>query len=615
MALTGSPPLANYLDLLQLENSGSGLPVATPQTVYDGAGNASLLELSQQSIAFTGILSCSVATGLIMDTGVSLTGDELISDKITYKTNTDVGIFFGSGDPESAVVASPGSVFLRDDGTLGSSFYIKEAGTGNTGWTPVELVDSFLDLSDTPGSYMASRWVKVNAGGNALEFISFDPIEKPSGAAQGEILYFDGSAWDNLGVGTSGQVLITQGAGANPAWSTPGWITLPASPAQGQVLYHNGTAWAALSPGTSGQVLTTNGAAANPSWEDAVTGGANVFTDLTDVPATYSGGTEFVMVNSAGDGLEFVDPATALAGYIPDPGAAAEGDLLYWDGAAWANLALGANGEVLKSTGSALDWGTVPSGGSKEYVTTEYDTGDTWRGKPIYAVIVDFGAGPNNTTKSVDSGLAVNDVFHVVDMQVMANDPQYGWLAREDSENKASFTYNKLDYKVYCTTSNDLSGVEYQVLLKYIKEPAVMSGTDPHIIATISGGTWAGLAPGVHLLTPDNWAYTYAPTGTVLSLSSLQCTWEWTASASAKNYKISLHAQLNSALRNSTGRLSSVDGTVTVADSRSYTGAAVAPYTGAIAIGDRLFDTYTVGGVTITLGRASTFITNPPQTP
>ncbi len=38
--------------------------------------------------------------------------------------------------------------------------------------------------------------------------------------AQGDVPYFDGTIWTRLGAGTSGKVLKTQGAGANPAWST-----------------------------------------------------------------------------------------------------------------------------------------------------------------------------------------------------------------------------------------------------------------------------------------------------------------------------------------------------------------------------------------------------------
>ncbi len=39
--------------------------------------------------------------------------------------------------------------------------------------------------------------------------------------AQGEVIYFNGTEWKRLGVGTSGQVLATGGAAANPSWVTP----------------------------------------------------------------------------------------------------------------------------------------------------------------------------------------------------------------------------------------------------------------------------------------------------------------------------------------------------------------------------------------------------------
>jgi len=48
------------------------------------------------------------------------------------------------------------------------------------------------------------------------------------------------------------------------------------STTQGAVLYRNASAWTALTPGTSGQLLSTQGAAANPIWVTA-TGGAGDF--------------------------------------------------------------------------------------------------------------------------------------------------------------------------------------------------------------------------------------------------------------------------------------------------------------------------------------------------
>ncbi len=45
-----------------------------------------------------------------------------------------------------------------------------------------------------------------------------DAIEAPSNAAQGDILYYDGSSWTRLPAGTAGQLLATGGSGANPSW-------------------------------------------------------------------------------------------------------------------------------------------------------------------------------------------------------------------------------------------------------------------------------------------------------------------------------------------------------------------------------------------------------------
>ncbi len=45
-------------------------------------------------------------------------------------------------------------------------------------------------------------------------------ITSIAGLAQGDVLYYNGTAWVRLGAGTSGQFLKTNGTGANPSWST-----------------------------------------------------------------------------------------------------------------------------------------------------------------------------------------------------------------------------------------------------------------------------------------------------------------------------------------------------------------------------------------------------------
>lgn len=51
---------------------------------------------------------------------------------------------------------------------------------------------------------------------------------------------------------------------------------------QGQILYRNATTWVPLAPGSSGQLLQSGGAAANPSWTTA--SGTGTVTTLTSAP-------------------------------------------------------------------------------------------------------------------------------------------------------------------------------------------------------------------------------------------------------------------------------------------------------------------------------------------
>lgn len=56
----------------------------------------------------------------------------LTTDYTDFAANA--GRFTGTGTPEGAVAAGVGSSFARADGGAASAFYVKESGTGNTGW-------------------------------------------------------------------------------------------------------------------------------------------------------------------------------------------------------------------------------------------------------------------------------------------------------------------------------------------------------------------------------------------------------------------------------------------------------------------------------------------------
>lgn len=41
---------------------------------------------------------------------------------------------FGEGSPEAVVAAPVGTLYMREDGGAGTTLYVKESGSGDTGW-------------------------------------------------------------------------------------------------------------------------------------------------------------------------------------------------------------------------------------------------------------------------------------------------------------------------------------------------------------------------------------------------------------------------------------------------------------------------------------------------
>lgn len=92
------------------------------------------------------------------------------------------------------------------------------------------------------------------------------------GSTRGAVVYRGAAGWAVLAPGTSGYALVSNGAGADPSYQA---VTADIqalldsiSTTQGAILYRNASDWVALSPGTDGQVLQTQGAGANPQWQD-----------------------------------------------------------------------------------------------------------------------------------------------------------------------------------------------------------------------------------------------------------------------------------------------------------------------------------------------------------
>ena len=72
------------------------------------------------------------------------------------------------------------------------------------------------------------------------------------------------------------------------------------SPAQGDLVYYSGTAWVRLSPGTSGQFLKTQGAGANPTWASTTENTKQFFTSSGTF--TTPTGVSIVYITEVGGG-------------------------------------------------------------------------------------------------------------------------------------------------------------------------------------------------------------------------------------------------------------------------------------------------------------------------
>lgn len=53
---------------------------------------------------------------------------------LIFGSGTGVSVYTGTGSPEGVISAIVGSTYHRTDGGAGTSFYVKESGTNNTGW-------------------------------------------------------------------------------------------------------------------------------------------------------------------------------------------------------------------------------------------------------------------------------------------------------------------------------------------------------------------------------------------------------------------------------------------------------------------------------------------------
>lgn len=210
------------------------------------------------SPSFTG--QTSVAAGSAAAPSVTVTGD------------TNTGIYFPAADTVGISTGGTLRVSVDSSGSLVTA--------GN-----IELGNA----SDTTIS-------RVSAGVIAVEGVTvpLNSVTSTHTAQQIEL----GNATDTTLTRLAAGVIGIEGNQV---------ITASGTAAQGDVLYYNGTAWVRLAAGTSGQFLKTNGAGANPAWASETIGGVTLLSTLTTTSGTTQAtptlnltGYKFLRINWVG---------------------------------------------------------------------------------------------------------------------------------------------------------------------------------------------------------------------------------------------------------------------------------------------------------------------------
>lgn len=130
-------PSNQTLSIISDDANGVGTQgVKIERTNRVGSGNAGIMAWVYDGTEvgrFTTAGNFAVGTATA-SAKLHVVGDCIVTSTIWHNSAKTVGDFIGTGSPESVVSASPGSTFRNTSGGATLSFYIKETGTGNTGW-------------------------------------------------------------------------------------------------------------------------------------------------------------------------------------------------------------------------------------------------------------------------------------------------------------------------------------------------------------------------------------------------------------------------------------------------------------------------------------------------
>lgn len=200
--------------------------------------------------------------------------------KIAWNTNQSINV--GTGTPEGVVTAPVGSQFLRTDGGAGTGLYVKQSGTGNTGWAGLGIA---LQTAVAAASQTNIDFTGIPSSANRVTVI-FAGLST-NGTAIRQVQIGDGAIVTTGYVGGHGTIAAATAAGASiTSGFAIGLQNLAADAFHGTLTLHrqSGNTWVAtaIGAGPSGNIVAVAGGSitltgALDRLRITTVGGANTF--------------------------------------------------------------------------------------------------------------------------------------------------------------------------------------------------------------------------------------------------------------------------------------------------------------------------------------------------
>lgn len=286
-------------DVLANISGGSALPVGNTLTaVLDhvfGNTRGGIIYRSAGSWAF---LSAGIA-GFFLKTQ-STAGDPVWGETVTNVTVSSR--FTANGTPGGSITGT-GTIDFANiaDGDVLANI------SGGSGAPSATTVTALIDhaLGNTQGDILyrnASGWVVLAPGTAGQVLQTGGAGANPSWTTNSSLTTIsDGLILSNI----SGSSALPVGNGLSAI------IDHDLGSTQGDILYRNASGWVVLPPGSSGQVLQTGGAGANPSWVNA-SGGASAHNYSYSLDAGVPLSSALTAVNISGNTAKVENAGIAL---------------------------------------------------------------------------------------------------------------------------------------------------------------------------------------------------------------------------------------------------------------------------------------------------------------